>query len=196
MKSNFDRFAGYFAALAGLAGFLYSIAFIVLKSNLLSALFLLLGGFFATAAITAVYQRVRETEPSFALWGLLFALTGAFGSAVHAGYDLSNALHPAASLSPDLPSAIDPRGLATFGLAGVGLLVFSMLILRGHKFSSSFAWLGCLSAVLMLLLYLGRLGILDATNLAIVVPALLEGFIINPLWYIWLGVILLRRQSA
>ena len=137
---------------------------------------------------------MRETDPSFALWGLLFALTGAFGSAVHAGYDLSNAIHPPASLGSDLPSAIDPRGLATFGLAGVGLLVFSMLILRSNKFPSSFAWLGCLSAVLILILYLGRLVILDATNLVIVVPALLEGFIINPLWYIWLGVILLRRH--
>ena len=94
MKTTFARFAGYYAVLAGLAGFLYSLAFIVLKSSLLSALFLLLGGFFATAAILAVYQHVRETEPGFALWGLLFALAGAFGSIVHAGYDLSNAIHP------------------------------------------------------------------------------------------------------
>ncbi len=78
----------------------------------------------------------------------------------------------------------------------MGLLVLSWLILRSHKFPSGFAWLGYLSVILMLLLYLGRLVILDATNLIIVIPALLEGFIVNPIWYIWLGVILLRRQSA
>ncbi len=109
MKSTFDRFAGYFVILAGLAGFLYSIAFIVLKSSLLSALFLLLGGFFATAAILALYQRVRDAEPSFTLWAALFALAGALASVVHAGYDLSNAIHPPATLNPDLPSPIDPR---------------------------------------------------------------------------------------
>jgi hypothetical protein len=196
VKTTFQRFAGYYALLAGLAGFLYSIAFIFLKSNLLSALFLLVGGLFATAAILAVYQLVRETEQTFALWAVLFALAGALGSAVHAGYDLSNAIHPPATLNPDLPSPIDPRGLATFGLAGIGLFVFSWLILRGHKFPSSFAWLGYLSAVLMLVLYLARLVILDATNPVVVIPALLEGFIVNPIWYIWLGVLLLRRQPA
>jgi hypothetical protein len=196
MKTTFERFAGLYAVLAGLAGFLYAISFIFLKSNLLSALFLLLGGFFASAAILAVYQRVRETEQTFALWAVLFALAGAFGSIVHAGYDLSNAIHPPATLNPDLPSPVDPRGLAVFGFASVGLFVFSWLILRSHKFPSGLAWLGYLSAVLMLVLYLARLVILDATNPVVVIPALLEGFIVNPIWYIWLGVLLLRRQTA
>ena len=37
MKSSFKRFAGYYAVFAGAAGFLYSVAFIILKNNLLSA---------------------------------------------------------------------------------------------------------------------------------------------------------------
>ena len=57
------------------------------------------------------------------------------------------------------------------------------------------AYLGYVSAILMILLYLGRLIILQATSLAIVIPALLEGFIVNPLWYIWLGLTLMRNQS-
>lgn len=32
----------------------------------------------------------------------------------------------------------------------------------------------------------------DPGNLAIAVPALLTGFVINPAWYAWLGVVLWR----
>src|SRR5512137_1133504 len=112
MKPTFVRFAGIYAVLAGLAGFLYSLAFIVLKSDLLSALFLLLGAFFASAALVALYERLRETDAPFALWGFLLALAGALGSLIHAGSDLANAIHPPAVLNFDLPSPVDPRGLA------------------------------------------------------------------------------------
>ena len=191
MKSTFERFAGYCAVLAGIAGFLYSVAFIILRSDLLSALFLLLGGLFGTAALTALYERLRGTDSAFALWGLLFALAGAIGSTIHGGFDLSNALHPPATTT-DLPNPVDPRGLLTFGFAGIGLFVFSWLILQSASFSKNFGYLGYLSAILMVILYLGRLIILQATSPVIVIPALLEGFLINPIWYIWLGVMLLR----
>jgi hypothetical protein len=191
MKSAFERFAGYCAVLAGIAGFLYSVAFILLRSDLLSALFLLLGALFGTAALTALYERLRATDSAFAFWGLLFALAGAIGSAIHGGFDLSNALHPPATLT-DLPNPVDPRGLLTFGFAGIGLFVFSWLIQQSASFSKNFGYLGYLSAILMIILYLGRLVILQATSPVIVVPALLEGFLINPIWYIWLGAMLLR----
>lgn len=192
MKSPFERFAGYCAVLAGIAGLLYSVAFIILRSGLLSALFLLLGGLFGTAGLTALYDRLRGTDSAFAFWGFLFALVGVIGSAIHGGYDLSNALHPPTTADLDMPNPIDPRGLLTFGFAGIGLFVFSWLILRGGNFSKNFGYLSYLSAILMLVLYLGRLIVLQATSLVIVIPALLEGFIVNPIWYIWLGAILLR----
>jgi hypothetical protein len=193
MKTSFEKFAGWSAVLAGLSGFLYSVSFIVLQSNLLSALFLMLGGLFSTAALTALYQRLRGAESGFALLGLLLTLGAALGSAIHGGYDLSNALHPPAALSTDLPNPIDPRGLLTFGVMGLGLVLFSWLMTQEMRFPSGFAYLGYLSAILMLILYLGRLIILQATNLGIVIPALLEGFIVNPLWYVWLGLIFLKR---
>ena len=46
----------------------------------------------------------------------------------------------------------------------------------------------------MIILYMSRLIILKATSLVIVVPALLEGSLINPIYYIWLGVVLLRNK--
>jgi len=195
MNTSFDRFAGWSAMLAGISGFLYSIAFIVLQNNLLSALFLILGGLFSATALTGLYQRLRGTESGFALLGLLFTLSAALGSAIHGGYDLANALHPPASLATDLPNPIDPRGLLTFGVAGLGLFLLSQLMVQDVQFPKNLAYLGMLSAILMIILYLGRLIILQATHLAIVIPALLEGFIANPVWYIWLGRVLMRNQS-
>jgi hypothetical protein len=194
MKPTFVRFSGIYAVLAGLAGLLYSLAFIVLKSNLLSALFLMLGAFFASAALVALYELLRETDAPFALWGFLLALVGALGSLIHAGFDLAHAIHPPAVLNADLPSSVDPRGLATFGMAGIGLFVMSWLIVRSRKLPVEFGYLGLVSALLMVILYVGRLIILDANSLVIIIPALLEGFAINPVWYIWLGAILLRLR--
>src|SRR6266496_5371919 len=72
-NKSFAGFAGTFAILAGIVGLLYSVAFIVLRSDLLSALFLLLGGLFSAIALTGLYQRLREVEPSYAL--LAFVLS-------------------------------------------------------------------------------------------------------------------------
>jgi|SRR5687767_15060414 len=195
MKTSFEKFAGWSAVLAGLSGFLYSIAFIVLRDNLLSALFLMLGGLFSASALTALYQRLRGTESGFALLGLLLSLSAALGSMIHGGYDLANTLHPPASLNADLPNPIDPRGVLTFGLAGLGLFLLSWLATQDNTFPKMLAYLGYLSAILMITLYLGRLIVLQATSLVIVIPALLEGFIVNPIWYIWLGLTFFRGQS-
>jgi hypothetical protein len=195
MKTSFEKFAGWGAILAGLSGFLYSVAFIVLRNDLLSALFLMLGGLFSTSALTALYQRLRATESGFALLGLLLSLSAALGSAIHGGYDLANALHPPASLNTDLPNPIDPRGLLTFGIAGLGLFLLSWLTTQDNSFPKRLAYLGYLSAILIIILYLGRLIVLQSTSLVIVIPALLEGFIVNPIWYVWLGLTFLRGQS-
>jgi CubicO group peptidase (beta-lactamase class C family) len=57
-------------------------------------------------------------------------------------------------------------------------------------------YLGYVSAVLLLVLYLGRLIILAPTSPVIVVPALLNGFVANPIFYVWLGLGLLRGRSS
>src|SRR5437868_5487157 len=87
-SASFERFAGWCAIGAAVAGFVYSVAFVVLKEAWLYGLAQLVGGLLTTAVLVAVYARVRETEPSFALWGLLLGLVGALGSAIHGGYDL------------------------------------------------------------------------------------------------------------
>src|SRR6266545_1736566 len=195
MKTSFEKFAGWTAVLTGISGFLYSIAFIVLQNNILSALFLLVGGLFSASALTALYKRLRGTESGFALLGLLLTLSAALGSAIHGGYDLANGLHPPASINADLPNPIDPRGLLTFGIAGLGLFLLSWLMSQEMRFPKGLIYLGYLSAILMIILYLGRLVILQATSLVIVIPALLEGFIVNPIWYIWVGRALMNNPG-
>lgn len=193
--ASFERFAGACAVLTGISGLLYAVAFVILQDALLSGLFLMLGGLFTTAVMVAVYERLRETEASFALLALLFGVAGSLGMAVHGGYDLANVLNPPPNL-PDLPNPVDPRGLLTFGVAGAALFVISWLIGRGGRLPRGLGYLGYASAVLLLALYLGRLIILDPTSPAILVPALLNGFLVNPIFYLWLGLTLLRGRSS
>ena len=154
----FEKFAGLSAILAGMAGFLYSLAFIVIARTapsagaLLSALFLAVGGLLSLVALSGLYLRVREVDSGFALLALILGVTAAIGSMLHGGYDLANALNPPDVNIPNvanLPSQVDPRGMLTFGVAGLSLII--------------------------------------------VIPAALTGFVINPIWYIWLGVALRRK---
>lgn len=201
-STPFDRFAGLCAVLAGVAGFLYAVAFIIIArtapglGELLSALFLLLLGLLATAPFVALYRRLRETDASFALWALLLSIAGAAGAAIHGGYDLANAINPPPALARELPSQVDPRGLLTFGVAGCALLVISWLIGRSRELPKGLGYLGYVSAVLLVILYLGRLIVLDPASPVIVGPAMLNGFIVSPAWYLWLGAVLWRARSA
>ena len=191
--TSFDRMGGLMAILAALAGFLYAVSFVVLKNTLLYSLFLTLLGFFAFAALVAVYDRLQKVDAAYALLALLFGLVGAAGTAIHGAYDLSNAINPPANLPAgvmDLPSQVDPRGLLTFGFMGLGLLIFSWLLTRSADFPKTLGYLGYLSAILFIVIYLARLIVLNPTNPILLVPVLLNGFIVSPLFYLWLGLAL------
>ena len=198
---GFERTGSVAAFAAGIIAFLYSVAFVIVSraapdaGRFLAPLLLMLGGIVAVPALTAVYERLRETDPGYALVGLLLGAAGAIGSAIHGAFDLANALHPPASL-PDTPDAVDPRGFLTFGVAGVAILVISSVMSRHSGFPRGLAMLGYASGVLLVVIYLGRLVILDAASPLILAPAALEGFVVNPAWYLWLGAVLSRGRPA
>jgi hypothetical protein len=192
VSTPYERFAGICAILAGALTLLYSISFILLVNEPLSSFCLLANGLLATAVVVALYERLRTTDQSFALWAMLLGLAGAIGSAIHGGYDLAAVLHAHAAVDPNLPSAMDPRGLLTFGASGLSLWVFAWLILRSGQLPKQLGYLGYLVAALQLILYLGRLIVFDARNPIIVVPALVAGFLATPVFYVWLGVSLWR----
>ena len=199
---SFERSAGATAIVVGIGGLLYSIAFVVVSRSapdagrFLSSLLLLIGGVLGIHVMGAVYRRLRDVDPGFALVGLLFGFAGALGSTVHGAFDLANVLHPPAAAAADLPSAVDPRGILTFGISGLAILVISRLMSRGGGFPARLALLGYVSGLLLVLIYLGRLIVLDPTSPLILGPAALEGFVVNPLWYVWLGRALLRGTRS
>jgi len=195
MSKSYLRFAGYSAILAGVLILIYSIAFVILKNQLVYALAQLLGGLATIAMVVALYGRLKDTDAGFALLALAFSLGGALGSAIHSGYDLANAINlPAgnAAAQADLPSQIDPRGLLTFAFAGLGLFFFAWLITHGREWPASLGYLAYALAVLLVLTYLGRLVILTPSSPLVLIPAALTGFIANPIFDLWLGVLLLK----
>lgn len=133
----FTRIAGGCSIVAGIASFLYAVSFLIVARDapgvgrLLSAVFLMGGGLAATAGLVGVYDRLRRASEAMALWALLLAMAGALGSVIHGGYDLAIALHPegrVVSGPADLPSQVDPRGLLSFGVSGLALLILSWLM--------------------------------------------------------------------
>jgi len=197
MTTQYERFAGLAAILAGLVGLLYSVSFVVLQNNLLSAVFLLAGGLLSLVALVALFNRLAEADAGFALLGLMLAGVSALGAAIHGAYDLANAIHPPveAAGAAGLPNAIDPRGFLTFGLAGLAVLVAAVLMGRGGRFPNLLRLLTFVLGLLLLIIYLGRLIVLDPTSPLILAPAALTGFILNPVWYIWLGLELRKGWS-
>ncbi len=197
---SFEKFAGMIAILAAIIHFLYAVAFVVIsRSNpelggLLSALFLLLAGLLSMTALTGAYFRLRETDGAFALWVLLLTSISTLGMAVHSGYDLANVINPPNAPNLNLPSQVDPRGLLTFGVMGLALLVIAWLMGRGQEFPKGLSYWGYVLAILLIIIYLARLIILDPANPVLLWPVLVSGFVVNPGWYLWLGLTLWQRK--
>jgi hypothetical protein len=185
------------AWLAGVSGFLYSVSFVIVARSApelgagLSGFFLLVGGILGATALLGLYDRLQPSSGGYARWALVFGLAAAMAATLHGGYDLANAINPP-DQTTTLPSAVDPRGLGTFGLAGISMLAFAFLIGRDPSFPRGLSYLGYLSGALLVLVYLGRLIVLNASSPLILGPAGLEGLIVNPAWYIWLGFSLRR----
>lgn len=161
-----ERLGGVCALAASAASFIYAVSFVILPriasepAGLLSPLFLMLAGLLATPLLVALYERLRATDQPVALLGLLLGAFGAIGGAVHGGYDLANAINPPPAPVSELPNQSDPRGLLTFGVAGLGWLVLSSLIARGAALPRGLGLLGYLFGALLLTLYLARLTVL------------------------------------
>lgn len=196
---TFERFAAVCAFIVGAGGLVYSVAFVTLLRGAgrtavaASGVLLLVGGLLSTAVLIAVYERLRASSGPFALWALLLGSIAAIGSAVHGGFDLAHVINPSGMRVGANP--IDPRGLLTFGVSAIAVLVIAWLILRSGAFPRRLAYVGFATALLLVVIYVGRLTVLDPTSPVLLVAALLAGFVVNPLWYVWLAVELRRGRT-
>ena len=200
--SPFERTAGALAIAAGIVGLVYSASFVAdqrtdaAAPELVSALALLAGGLLASGAIIGLYRRLQPADPGLALWGAVLGSVGAIGSATHGAFNLALTVHrPEAAPLEDIPNYLDPRGFLTFAVAGLGVFVLASLILRSRALPRGLGYLGIVLGIFLLVVYLGRLIVLDPENPLLLVPALLTGFVLNPVWYVWLGISLRRTSS-
>ena len=198
MTGSFDRFAGWASILAGVAGIGYAVAFVVLKNGSLSAQFLTVAPLFAVAGLVAVFERVRMIDSGYATLAMALGAFGSLAATTHGVYDLSNVLHaPAAALPADVPSALDPRGYGTFALTGLAVLILSGLAGRSTDLPGWVSPLGLVLGVFLVLTFLARLIVLDATSLLVLGPALVSG-LLSPIFFLLLGAWLLgwRRPAG
>jgi hypothetical protein len=200
----YERAAGAAAIAAGIGGVVYSVAFLggvvagaAPQLGIVVASFaLMVGGILSVAVLVAIYRRLLDTAAAIGLLGLMLMAVGAMGAMVHGGYDLANAINPPVTdvlAEAELPHPIDPRGLLTFGITGLGLLVLMLQARRSAVLPANLAGLGALVGVLLIVVYLGRLIVLTPTNPLVAVPAAATGLLLSPAFYIWLGLELRRR---
>jgi hypothetical protein len=145
---------------------------------------LLLGGLATCAVLVAIYDLVREVDPMFALWGLVIGVAGAIGSVLHGGLDLAETIR---DIDPRDTSPVDPRGLATFGLTSVGIVVLSWLMTRDARFPNGLARLGIIAAGGLILVFVGRISLYNPKRPVLLALLVIAGFVLTPAWYIWVG---------
>jgi len=203
---EYDALAGWAAILAGIGGFIYSVAFIVGVvfdkapdlGRSVSSTALAIGGPLTAVVAVGLFRRGRDANPPAALLGVAFALFGSMGATIHGAYDLANVLHPPlvdVFAANELPNPVDPRGVLTFGAAGIGLFLLIWLVRRAGELRNWIGALGLVVGVLLILIYVGRLIILSPTNPLVAGLAGITGFILSPVFYIGLGLWLRSRAN-
>ncbi|HEY4396578.1 MAG TPA: hypothetical protein VGO28_02790 [Acidimicrobiia bacterium] len=198
MTRSFQRFAGWSALAAAAAGVTFTIAFSVVVregdrwAKWVSALALAGGGLLALPVLIALYALLRDREPEFAFLGVLLGTVGVLATASHGAFDIAGLSKPVKPDLSNVPSFVDPRGFATFGITALSLLVFGVIALRSGGLDRNVARLAVLAALLLAVLYVGRLTVLDPEANVIKGTALISGLIVNPAFFLLFGRSLLQ----
>lgn len=196
---SYDRFGGICAIVAGVGALGYSLAFVLLLqtsgrgAEVATSIFLLAGGLVALPVWVAVYERLRVVSSGFALLALVLGVTSALGTAIHGGLQVGNLAHERTGQDFSI-NPVNPRGLLTFVFTALALVIIGWLALRSGVLPRALAILSLVLAALLLVVYFGRLVIYDPKNPVLLGAAGLTGFVLNPVWFIWLGVSLRRRD--
>lgn len=205
MNDSFGRFGGISAILVGVLSILYAIFFLVIARQaqyvgaLGSWIILAASGIFSSAAYVALYQRLRGTAEGFALWALLLGVAASFATMVHGVYEAllltrlraGDPGEAAIRAAQQVPSQVDPAGLAAFFVVGIVALIFGWLIVRGVALPRNLGYVGIFNALLLIILFFASAGEIQSL---ILISGGLTSVIVGPIWWIWLGLQLMRTS--
>jgi hypothetical protein len=194
----FERFAGLASIFLALGALLYSILFITIvegasgfETEFWFAV-LMVGGLASVPVLVALYGRLREVDPGFALLAFFLGLGAALGGILHGGYELGALITPPEGGYTPGPESVT-RGVLRYAVAGLALIVFAWLIERDPRFPRPLAYLGYIGGALLVLIYIGRLfDFITPGDYLSLVPPILYGFVVHPLFYLWVGWLLWR----
>jgi hypothetical protein len=196
----FDRLGGALAISVGLGGLAYGILFAyivegapvgVVRAWLVLAI---LGGLAVTGVFVAIHECLRGRDGAVSRWALLLGVVAGLGQMLNASVALGYELNP----PPDgaVPAGPDPLGILRFGLNGVALFLFGLAMARTKRFPNALRYLAESGGVLLVVSYVGRLtGIIDPADRITLLPPLLYGVFVHPIFYVWLGRVLRGRQG-
>lgn len=88
---------------------------------------------------------------------------------------------------------MDPRGFGTFALTGLALLLLAWLAGRSAELPRWVSPLGLVLGAVLIVTWLARLIVLDATSMLVLGPALVAG-LLSPIFFLLLGSWLLGRR--
>ncbi len=161
-----------------------------------------LGALFAIGAVLAISEAVRPSGEGWARWTANLAVIGFAVTAIDsfravsvseriaAAYVAGDAATKAAIAAR--PLSLDPQGWLGFGVVGVWVAVTSALALRGRALPAPLGYLGFAVAVLYWLVVAGN--VLRAPEL-IAIAAGLGGVVAAPIFFIGIGLSLLRERA-
>jgi hypothetical protein len=146
---------------------------------LLTDVFILASGLLVPVVAAAIGERIGGTE-------------GAWVTLVGVGWALLSATHGAFALAADLGdvsvpqiSSTDPRGFATFGLAGLWTIVVGWLARQGRGgLPRGLGALGIAAGIDLVLLYLATLFVSETF---ILVFGGLASVVLGPAFWMWTG---------
>jgi hypothetical protein len=202
MDHTFARLARVAALATAITGVVYSVAFVTVVQNgshaaeWTAATTLTCGGLLAIPVLVAVTTLLGESASAATPARLALVIGGiaAVMTALHGAYDLAALAKPAAATGGDI-SPVDPRGFATFALAGVAIGVISWVARRDHRFPSWLATVGLVLAVALVATWIGRLAVLDPKSAWLRISTAVAA-VLNPVAYVGFAAVFGRSTSA
>jgi hypothetical protein len=159
----------------------------------MASICLMVSGLAVGVAVVALASRLTGSRQPGLTWATIVGVAAGLATAAHGLGDLvgvdklahryaagDSAIRAAATVSHLNPSAVDPRGLATFGAAGLVVLVLSLSLRSARRGLGSFGIM--LGADLLLLFVASALSL----NAAVLVTGGLASVVLGPIW--WSGV--------